>query len=330
MTILPFVSLGIGIIIGIYVKSSRFIQISDKVTTVALAFLMLSIGLGIGLDKTIIGNFANIGFHCAIIALSAIFCSVFFTVICEKTVLPLGQIDKELQNKNIDLYSTKIENEAQDKEHSEKGNSDKKDTDMSLIWIMPISLVLGLILGIMTRSYMKASLVDTAFVFSLIALYVCVGISQGANRDVFKYIKELGLRVLWLPVATLVGSITGGLIAGLVLRIPLTTSVISAGGMSYYSITGAFMTATYGLEVGTYGFMVNIMREIFTVLLMPLLVKISLGSPIAAGASGNMDTMLAPVTKFVGVQLGLVALICGTILSFIVPLLLPVLAAVIG
>ena len=59
---------------------------------------------------------------------------------------------------------------------------------------------------------------------------------------------------------------------------------------------------------------------------MPLLVKISKGSPIAGGAAGNMDTMLVPITKVVGADLGLVTLITGTILTFIVPFLLPFLS----
>jgi uncharacterized membrane protein YbjE (DUF340 family) len=95
--------------------------------------------------------------------------------------------------------------------------------------------------------------------------------------------------------------------------------------MSYYSITGAYMTQVYGIEAGTYGFIVNVMREFFTVLLLPFLIRISKGSPIAGGAAGNMDTMLVPVTKFVGIELGLVALITGTILTFWVPLVLPLL-----
>ena len=69
-------------------------------------------------------------------------------------------------------------------------------------------------------------------------------------------------------------------------------TVVSAAGMSYYSITGAYMSQVYGVEIGTYGFIVNVLREFFTVSTLPLLIRISKGSPIAAGASGNMDTML--------------------------------------
>ena len=99
--------------------------------------------------------------------------------------------------------------------------------------------------------------------------------------------------------------------------------------MSFYSITGAYMTQAYGIEIGTYGFIVNVLRETFTVLLLPLLIKISPGSAIAAGAAGDMDTMLAPVTKFVGPRLGFVTLVTGTILTLIVPFLLPVLGSIV-
>jgi uncharacterized membrane protein YbjE (DUF340 family) len=91
--------------------------------------------------------------------------------------------------------------------------------------------------------------------------------------------------------------------------------------MSYYSLTGAYMTQVFGIEAGTYGFVVNVMREFFTVLLLPILVRISKGSPIASGASGDMDTMLAPITRFVGVELGLVSLITGIIVSVMVTFL---------
>lgn len=118
-----------------------------------------------------------------------------------------------------------------------------------------------------------------------------MGISQGANKEVYRFICLLGLKILFLPAAILVRSILGGCIAGVLLGVPFHISGISAGGMSYYSITGAFMTEAYGLEVGAYGFLVNVMREFLTVLFMTILVT-------------------------------------GTVLTFVVPFLLPLMAAV--
>lgn len=323
MTIVPFVCLGAGIFVGIVVKGKAFSRRADMISTVALVFLMISIGLGIGLDPEVANSLTKIGLHCTVISISAIVFSVVFTLICETTVLPLSKIDDELRGKKLDLKSANLEVDLSSNETREE---DKKDT--GLVWIMPTSLILGLIIGMFARKWISPSLVDKTFVFFLAILYVCVGISQGANREVFKYVKALGLRILWLPVAILCGSLVGGFISGMVLGLPLSITMVAAGGMSFYSITGAFMTSTYGLKIGTYGFIVNVMREVFTILLMPILTKISIGSPIAGGAAGNMDTMLAPITKFVGIRLGLVTLITGTILTFVVPFLLPLLASI--
>lgn len=313
MSWMPFVCLGIGFFIGVIVKNQYLLKLIDNVFTLALALLMLSIGVGIGLDETILNSMLKIGFHCFVIAIFAIAGSVLLTVLCEKTVLPLKKIDADLSARNIKLDS---------KSDHESGSGGK-----FIVWIMPICIVMGLLIGVFLRNKVTSDAVNSSFTIFLVVLYICVGVSQGSNREVFQFIKILGIRVIWLSFAILVGSLAGGYIAGFLLNIPENISVISAGGMSYYSITGAFMTKTYGLEIGTYGFIVNVIREFMTVLLMPLLIKISMGSPIAGGASGNMDTMLAPVTKFVGVRLGLVTLVTGAILTFIVPFLLPALSA---
>lgn len=99
MPILPFICLSIGILLGIFIKNKYFIIYSGKLSTIALSLLMLSIGLGIGIDNSIMENFLKIGFNCIIISLSAIIFSVIFTIICEKTVLPLKQLDEELEKK---------------------------------------------------------------------------------------------------------------------------------------------------------------------------------------------------------------------------------------
>lgn len=312
MILLPFICLGIGIVLGLTVKGKRFLKTSDMVSTVALVLLMVCIGMGIGIDEKILQEFPKIGFNCVVISISAITFSVLFTVICEKTVLPLRNYRQE-----------PVSPASEDIDIQEKKTS-------SLVWIIPVSLVLGLIGGLFLKNIIQASLIDKSFTAALIILYICVGVSQGANKDSLRYLRAFGFRILWLPAAILCGSIVGGAVPALFLNVPVDISVIAASGMSFYSITGIYMSQTYGLALGTYGFIVNVLREFFTVLTLPLLIKISKGSPIAGGAAGDMDTMLAPITKFVGTELGLVTLMTGTILTFIVPILLPILAGIFG
>jgi uncharacterized membrane protein YbjE (DUF340 family) len=310
---MPFLCLGVGFLFGIRQLSDYILKTVDLVINVALIILMLTIGMNIGINDSVILNLKTIGLNCIAISLSAITFSVLLVLLIEKTILPLGKLKERLYLENLDINNEiNIEKEEQ-----------KKSSVM--IWIIPFSIISGILIGYFILSNNIKYLLDYFLIFSLVFLYMGVGINLGVNRKVFKYIKLIGLKVAFIPLAIFIGSLIGGLLSGLVLDIPVNISVISASGMSYYSITGAYMTQVYGIEAGTYGFMVNVMREFLTVLLLPFLVKISNGSPIAGGAAGNMDTMLVPVTKFVGAELGLVALITGVILTFAVPFILPIL-----
>ena len=302
----PFICLTLGAVINWRGLPQSVLKVFDIATNVALILLMLVIGLNIGTSKEVMSNLGQIGLNCLIISLSAIGCSVLLVRICEATVMPLEKIRLQVAAENeIDAAS------ADDRKFS------------PLVVIMPGCIIAGIVMGCTLLCHMNGSILGTTLTISLIFLYTGVGVSLGSNKGVFQYIKKLGFRILFMPLAIFAGCVLGGIISGLVLDVPLSWSAVSAGGMGYYSLTGAFLTESFGVEAGTYGFVVNVSRDVFTVILLPLLTKISKGSPIASGAAGCMDTMLVPVTGAVGPELGMVARISGTILTFLVPLWLP-------
>lgn len=313
MTWMPFVCIGFGLIIGLQKLSEGILKLVDGIVDVALMILMVTIGMNIGVNPTVMYNLSEIGLQCVLISLSALGCSVLFTVIAERTVLPLSKLRESIIKQHLSIESEVTLDEKKD----EKGSP--------LLWLMPMGILVGIALGYFFLSQDTSFILKPLLQISLVFLYSGVGVSLGNNKRVFGYIKTMGFRIFYLSLSILIGSLFGGVLSGLLLNIPLHISVVSAGGMSYYSLTGAYMTEVYGIEAGTYGFMVNVMREFFNVLLLPFLIKISDGSAIAGGAAGNMDTMLVPVTKIVGVELGLVALVTGVILTFVVPFLLPIL-----
>ena len=312
----PFIFLGAGALFGLVRLPSSVFKITDYAGNIALLVLMSAIGINVGADDMIIANISIIGLHCIVIALSALLFSVIFVLALEKTLLPLGKLESRLTDEQIGAGI--------------KDGIDSEQKRSPLVWIIPMSIILGAIAGYLIIPQNTLLIVDRCFLISLAVLYITVGIGLSQNRSVFNYVKTLGLKILLLPAAILFGSMAGGAVAGLLLKTDFHISVLAASGMSYYSITGAFMTQAYGIHTGTYGFLVNVFREFFTVILLPLLVKVGKGAPIAGGAAGNMDTMLVPVTKFVGVELGFVALITGTVLTFTVPILLPILAQVLN
>jgi uncharacterized membrane protein YbjE (DUF340 family) len=276
---------------------------------------MLTLGIKIGSNDSLVSSLGLFGFRCLFTSVSAILFSILFTVLLEKTILPLEEVRRKLICQNTGI------NQAASIEDKEEANSSP------LIWIMPTCIILGILTGNTMFPLQFSFILNYTLTGSLIILYTGVGISFGMNRSVFQYIRILSWKIVLISAAIIAGSLTGGYISGIILGVPTYITASAAGGMSYYSITGAYLTQIYGIEVGAYGFLVNVMREFLTVILLPVLIKISPGSPIASGAAGNMDTMLVPITKFTGAELGIVTLITGTILTFIVPFLLPVLVS---
>ena len=319
-TLIPFICLAFGAAINWRGLPAPMLKTFDIATNAALIMLMAVIGLNIGISPQVMDNLGTIGLNCLIISLAAIAGSVLLVRFAEATVMPLEKIRLQLAEENA--------HNAGENASDTSAESQTESSFSPLIILMPACIVIGIIAGYFWLQDMSRSILDTVLTVSLIFLYTGVGVSLGENKEVFQYMKRLGARVLFMPAAIFAGCIIGGFISGLLLGLPLSYSVISASGMGYYSLTGAFMTESFGIEAGTYGFIVNVSRDVFTVALLPLLSKISKGSPIASGAAGCMDTMLVPVTRAVGPELGMVALISGTILTFVVPVWLPVVGAV--
>ena len=345
---IPFLCVTLGAVISWRGLPPRVLRVSDMIMNTALMLLMTVIGLNIGLSETVMKNLGRIGIKCLLISLAAIACSVALTVLCERTVMQ----EVARQNRDAGRGALPRAENAESKQEDATGecgntkggiaqqasrlleNAQTEDAQggsfSPLLILMPLFILLGILIGCFALPKGDTAWLDTLLTVSLFFLYTGAGIILGTNKEVFTYIKKLGLRILFLPLSIFVGCLLGGFLMGVLLDVPLKWSVLSASGMGYYSMSGAFLTEAYGIEAGVYGFIVNVSRDVFTVALLPLLAKISKGSPIASGAGGCMDTMLIPVSKAVGPELGLVALISGTITTLAVPIWLPLGVALFG
>ena len=85
MTLLPFVCLGLGVLLGMLLRHrGLWIRLASLISSVALWVLLLSIGLSIGTDESLIRLLPSIGLSSIIISFSGIFFSVLLVKILEK------------------------------------------------------------------------------------------------------------------------------------------------------------------------------------------------------------------------------------------------------
>lgn len=158
---------------------------------------------------------------------------------------------------------------------------------------------------------------------TLCALLFCVGITVGNNTTIIDTFRQLDRRLMLLPLMTIVGTLAATAIASLALPHRSFTDCLAVGsGFGYYSLSSIFITQYRGPELGTIALLANIIREVFTLLGAPLLVRyFGPLSPISCGGATTMDTTLPIITRTSGEDFVILSLFHGFLVDFSVPFL---------
>ena len=159
--------------------------------------------------------------------------------------------------------------------------------------------------------------------YALCALMFSVGISIGNDPQTLRNFRSLNPRLVLLPVATILGTLSAAALVSLILPHRSASECMAIGsGMGYYSLSSIFITQYKGPELGTLALLSNILREIMTLLCAPLLVRwFGNLAPISAGGATTMDTTLPIMTRSAGQQFVIVSIFHGFITDFSVPFL---------
>lgn len=190
--------------------------------------------------------------------------------------------------------------------------------------------VLGLFVGHSSclPSWFMSS--QTSFV-ALCALLLFVGMGIGLNPNMMRDIKSLSPRLALLPLVTILGSWMGAVVAYVVMssdlctlfqQRSLTSCLAIDSGFAYYSLSSIFITEYRGAELGTIALLANIVREMITLLLAPMLAK-RFGplAPITAGGATTMDTTLPIIAQASGQKYVALSIYHGFVTDFSVPFL---------
>lgn len=182
--------------------------------------------------------------------------------------------------------------------------------------------ILGIAAGL--SGMVPESIIDGDLTFyALCALLLCVGIGIGSDRNIVTKFKSLDVRMALLPLGTALGTFAGSLVVSFILsgRSPLDCLAVGSG-FGYYSLSSIFITEYKGAELGTIALLANIIREMVTLLLSPVLAK-AFGplAPISSGGVTSMDTTLPIIMASSGEQYSAVSIFHGFILDFSIPFL---------
>ena len=166
--------------------------------------------------------------------------------------------------------------------------------------------------------------------YILYALMLQVGISIGSNKHLKQIVRQIRLKMLVIPLATIIGTLLFSALASLLLsRWSVFECMAVGSGFAYYSLSSILITQfkepSIGLqlatELGTIALLSNIIREMMALLGSPLIEKyFGKLAPISAAGVNSMDVVLPAITRYSGKEMIPVAILHGILIDFSVPL----------
>ncbi len=178
-----------------------------------------------------------------------------------------------------------------------------------------------------TKAIENAWISDYAFNGALMVLLFVMGVAFSMDKEAIAKMRQIGLRILLVPLAIGLGSILGGLVGGLILGINVIGTMAVSAGFGWYTLSGPLVGQLLGAEWGALGFVVNFLRELLTITTVSVTSKGGKYIPVAFGGATTMDTTLPVIIRYSGSEALITAFSSGFALSIMAPFAIMALAS---
>lgn len=196
-----------------------------------------------------------------------------------------------------------------------------------MIYSLFAAIIGGMGLGYLCFDVSDKPTLDTVLMTALNFMVLVAGIEIGGNRKLLAKIctpKNMVLAIA-LPLGTIIGSFAGGYLSSFITGLSTYDSILVASGLGWYSLSSVVISTMYSTELGAIAFLGNMMREVFSFILIPILPRWHKLMCIAPGGAATMDSLLPLVINSAGMHTGMFSFINGLVLSLLVPVFLSLL-----
>ena len=177
----------------------------------------------------------------------------------------------------------------------------------------------GLVVGLLVP--FDLSWVDTASEWILFLLLFFIGIQLRNSGLTLRQIL-LNKHGMVIAVVIIASSLLGGVISALILDIDVFRGLAMASGFGWYSLAGILMGDAFGPVYGGASFMIELLRELVALVLIPLFIRTKPCTSIGYAGATAMDFTLPVIQTTGGVRCVPIAIVSGFILSLLVPVLM--------
>ncbi len=283
---------------------------------VPIYVLVLLMGLRMGANKEIVDSLGTIGIQSVILSVLVIGSSIL-GVILMRTVL------------KMDRYGNVGEDRVP------KGQKLEKSAEANVAGIRSTIIIGGLVAAGMAAGYFliykKYSVQDVfleksdpAITVLLVILLAFVGFSLGLDGSVFGNIKKAGARVFLFPLATVAGTILGGVIYGLISSLTVREGVAVAAGFGWYTYAPNIIAQAGYPVASAISFMHNVIREVVGIIGIPFFAtKIGYIEATAVPGIASMDVCMPIIEKYARKDTVVYGFATGLLMCILVPLIVP-------
>ena len=184
-----------------------------------------------------------------------------------------------------------------------------------LVGVVTLGLIIGLLLNV------DLSWVEQASEHILLLLLFFVGIQLRNSGMTLRQI-ILNKKGVIIAAVILVTSLLGGIIAALLLGIPINNGLAMASGFGWYSLAGILIGDGLGSVYGGAAFLNELLREMLALIMIPLLINRYPNTAIGYAGATAMDFTLPVIQNCGGIRCVPIAIVSGFILSMLVPILI--------
>lgn len=336
-----FVLLGVGA--GIILRKTRGnkgqIPWISAIKSISICVLLFVMSTRIGSNDEVAKNLGTIGVYGLLFTLIVI-ATTIITAFLFRRMLGFnskGTLAKEdLSSKKTASEENDISEEAgvsnvkvNDKaavNDKEQGGS-KSPIDKTTIQIL-VFVALGILVGYFLvdkifSDYDKfVELASLAIKIGLSTLLFFVGFDLGYEESGMGDFKKAGFRIVFFPIATIIGTLAGGVIAFFLMPISMKESLAIASGFGWYSLAPVIIMDAGHITASAISFIHNVLRELLAILFVPLVAKYVgyIEASCVPGAPG-MDICLPVVERSTNGTIAIYSFITGSITSLLVPVL---------
>lgn len=180
-----------------------------------------------------------------------------------------------------------------------------------------IALVLGFVVGLFPLFVWQYT--ENIIQVVLVFLLLLIGIQLRSNNISLKQIllNKVGIATTLIVI---ISTFIGGIVAALLLGLPLRIGLGMSSGFGWYSLSGILMTEAHGAIIGSATFLNDILRELFAIILIPTLIKRYKLTTLGLCGATSMDFTLPMLQKGAGIMIVPAAIVQGFLLTLLMPI----------